>query len=138
MKILDTDILTLLLQGHAKVVECRRQETDIVVISIVSRIEIFQGRFATLLKAANGEELKRGQIRLDQAERALQPFAVLRITDTAAAEFDRLRQAKKTSKMRRNDMLIAAISQAHRATLVTRNVKDFRIVPGLRIENWVD
>ena len=138
MKVLDTDILTLLLQGHTKVVDRRRQETDVVVISIISRIEVFQGRFASLLKAANGEELKRGQQRLDRAEKDLQPFSVLEITDAAAAGFDRLRQAKKTSMMRRNDMLITAIVQANRATLVTRNVKDFQFVHGLRIENWAD
>jgi predicted nucleic acid-binding protein len=125
MTVLDTDIRTLLLQGQPKVVERRRQETDLVVISIVSRIEVFQGRFATLLKAADGEALKRGQQRLDQAEIDLQPFPVLRIADDVATRFDRLRQAKKTSKMRRNDMLIAAIVQAYSATLVTTKCEGF-------------
>ena len=38
----------------------------------------------------------------------------------------------------RADLLIAAIVLTHRATLVSRNLKDFRQVPGLRVENWAD
>ena len=34
--------------------------------------------------------------------------------------------------------MIAAITLAHRATLVSRNVKDFRRVPGMQVENWAD
>jgi tRNA(fMet)-specific endonuclease VapC len=138
MKVLDTDALTLLLQGQAKVLERRKQESDEVVIAVVGRMEVLQGRFASLFKAADGKELKRGQQRLDQAERDLRAFRVLSITDAVAAEFDRLRQVKRLKKIGRGDLLIAAIAMANRATLVTRNVKDFRTVPGLQIENWAD
>jgi tRNA(fMet)-specific endonuclease VapC len=34
------------------------------------------------------------------------------------------------------DLKIAAIALAHNATVLTRNVKDFKLVPGLRIEDW--
>ena len=33
-------------------------------------------------------------------------------------------------------MLIASIARASDATLVTRNEKEFRMVPGLRVEVW--
>jgi tRNA(fMet)-specific endonuclease VapC len=49
-----------------------------------------------------------------------------------------LRQNKKLKKIGRPDLLIAAITLAARGTLVTRNLKDFRLVPGLRVENWAD
>jgi tRNA(fMet)-specific endonuclease VapC len=126
MKVLDTDTLTLLLQGKPKVLERRKQETDEVVIAIVGRMEILQGRFASLFKAADGKELKRGQQRLDQAERDLRPFRVLSINDAVAAAFDRLRQVKRLKKVGRGDLLIAAIALASRATLVTRNVRTFK------------
>jgi tRNA(fMet)-specific endonuclease VapC len=62
----------------------------------------------------------------------------LAIDDRVAFEFDRLQQNKKLKKVGRADLLIAAFAMANRAVLVTRNLKDFRQVPGLRIENWAD
>ncbi|MFQ5595922.1 MAG: hypothetical protein ACE5HA_17400 [Anaerolineae bacterium] len=41
-------------------------------------------------------------------------------------------------KISRADLLIASIALAHRATLVTRNVRHFERVPGLIVTNWVD
>ena len=35
-----------------------------------------------------------------------------------------------------HDMLIAATALRHRATLVTRNVREFSLLPGLRWLNW--
>jgi len=63
---------------------------------------------------------------------------VLTVDDAAAAAFDELRRHKKLKKIGRGDLLIACIALAHRATLVTRNLKDFRKVPGLVVENWAD
>lgn len=138
MIVLDTNTLTHLIAGHPRVAEHYRREVDEVVITIMNKIEVLEGRFATLRKAADGAELKRGQQRLDQAERDLLAFRVLPITDRVAAEFDHLRENKKLKKIGRGDLLIAAITLAYRATLVTRNLKDFRQVPGLRVENWID
>jgi tRNA(fMet)-specific endonuclease VapC len=53
-------------------------------------------------------------------------------------EFERLLGIKSLRKIGRGDLSIAAITLAHKATLVTRNVKDFKLVPGLRYENWAD
>ena len=36
------------------------------------------------------------------------------------------------------DLRIASITLAYDATLLTRNIADFRQVPGLKIENWLD
>lgn len=138
MIVLDTDTLTLLIAEHARVAERYHRETGEVVLAIISRIEVLQGRFATLLKAADGAELQRGQQRLDRAERDLLSFRILPITAAVAAEFDRLRPNKKLKKIGRGDLLIAAVTLANRATLVSRNLKDFRQVPGLQVENWAD
>ena len=138
MKVLDTDTLTLLLQGHPAVVARRRLETEDVVIGVATRIEVLRGRFDTLMKAATGEELVRGYRRLEQAERDLAAFAVLPVDAAVAAEFDRLRQHRGLRKIGRGDLLIAAVAVANRAVLASRNLKDFQRVPGLRVENWAD
>src|SRR4051794_33926572 len=125
--------------SHQRVVRRQQSETDEVAITILSRIETLQGRFAMLLKAADGPELCRAQKWLDQTVSHLAAVPkVIPIDDAAADEFDRLRQNKKLKKIGRGDLLIAAITLAHRATLVTRNVRDFRQVPGLQVENWAD
>src|SRR5438477_12980206 len=101
MIVLDTDTLTFFLRDHSGVLERMRMARDDVAITIISRIETLQGRFATLLKAADGAELQRGQQRLEEAERALARIPkVLPIDARVAAEFDRLRQNKKLKKDR--------------------------------------
>jgi len=139
MKILDTDVLALFFHGHRRVVAHHHQESDEVAVTIVSRIQVLQGRFAMLLKAADGAELLRAQQWLDLTVRNLAAIPkVVSIDDRVVSEFDRLRQNKKLKKIGRADLLIAAITLANRATLVTRNLKDFRNVAGLQLENWAD
>lgn len=137
MVVLDTDTLSHFLRSRGRVVERIEQARQDVVITLISQIEILQGRFASVLKAENGEKLLQAQQRLEDTERDLKRFTILSVAP-AAAEFDRLQQNKKLKKIGRGDLLIAAVTLAHRATLVTRNVKDFRQVPGLQVENWVD
>ena len=61
-------------------------------------------------------------------------MALLDFDDRAVAEFRRLKKARiRISTM---DLRIAAIVLANDATLITRNLSDFRKVPGLRAEDW--
>ena len=138
MIVLDTDTLTLLLAEHPRVVDRYRRETDEVAIAIITRIEVLLGRFATLMKAADGAQLQRGQQRFDRAERDLKAFRSVPISDAGAAEFDRLRRNKKVRKIGRGDLLIAAIVMRYSVRLASRNQRDFRQVPGLQVENWAD
>lgn len=47
-------------------------------------------------------------------------------------------QLMKKAKLRidANDMRIAAITQEHDGIVVTRNVRDFRQIPGVKYEDW--
>jgi tRNA(fMet)-specific endonuclease VapC len=138
MNLLDSDTLTWFTAGHPRLVKRVLAATDIVGTTIISRIEILRGRFDFLMKAADGQQLQRAQGWLEQSERDLNKFAVVPIDEAAAARFDQLRVQRNLRKIGRADLLIACIALANDATLVTRNLKHFRQVPNLKVENWVD
>jgi tRNA(fMet)-specific endonuclease VapC len=61
--------------------------------------------------------------------------------DTAAARrFGELKAEleRRGEPLAEPDLRIAAIVLSHDLTLVTRNVRHFRRVPGLVVENWID
>lgn len=59
---------------------------------------------------------------------------VLEFDERAATEFQRLRQTR--IRVGTMDLKIAAVVLAHDATLLSRNLKDFHNIPGLRVEDW--
>ncbi len=138
MNVLDTNILSDFWKGHPRIQARVEQATEPVVITIITRIETLEGRFDSLVKAANAAELQRGWDRLRRTERDLVVWTVLGIDTHVGKEFERLLETKGLRKIGRKDLLIAAITLANRATLVTRNLKDFEKVPGLRTVNWAE
>jgi len=139
MHLLDTDTLTYLHAGHPRVVERLRQCDDPETgISIVTKAEVLRARCEFLLKAANAEELMRAQTWLERSEALLHQLIIVPFDDRAAGEFERLRRQKPIKKIGHVDLLIASVALANRATLVTRNLRHFRQVPNLELENWVD
>jgi tRNA(fMet)-specific endonuclease VapC len=138
MYLLDTNILTALYAGNRKVIEKIRQlDNPQIATTIVNKAEIIQGRISFLLKANDGEQLIRAQGLLAETERLLIEMDVVSFGAAATAQFEILVANRSLRKAGRPDLLIASIALANKATLVTRNVKDFDIIPGLRIENWM-
>ena len=139
MHILDTDTLSRLHAGEVRIQEHKeRFDPAEVVTTVITRIEILRGRFEFVLKATDGAQLRKAQDWLRRSEELLSRIAIVPLDATAADQFDNLRQNKKLKKIGRADLLIAAVTLAHGATLVTRNLKHFRQVPGLQVENWAD
>lgn len=137
MILLDTDTLTLLMRDHPELTR-RVSATSSVAITLVTRIEILQGRFASVLRASNAEELLRAQYWLQRNEQFVDKLECVTFNKDAVAFFETLKDNKRVKAIGRADLLIACIALAHRATLVTRNLRHFQQVPGLKIENWVD
>jgi len=59
---------------------------------------------------------------------------VLAFDEPAAATLQRLRRAR--IRIGTMDLKIAAIALSHDATLLSRNLADFRQVPDLQVEDW--
>jgi tRNA(fMet)-specific endonuclease VapC len=118
--LLDTDTLTHLYSGNSNVTNRLKSVTDVEVgITIVTKVEILRGRIDYLLKADNGSNLLKAQELFFRTERLLGELLIVPMNGRA-------------------DLLISSITLAHRATLVTRNLRHFKQIPGLRLENWVD
>ncbi len=139
MHLLDTDTLTHLHAGSPRVVDhLRRLEDPDVGTTIVTYIELLRGRMDFVLKAATGDQLLVAQQRLLRTQELLEQIVIVFFDQGAAEHFERLRTVNAYRKIGRADLLIASIALARRATLVTRNTRHFRQIPGVAVVNWVD
>ncbi len=139
MYLLDTDTLTHFYAGNTNVITRLNTVKDSEVgITIITKAEMLRGRIEYLIKAETDESLLRAQELLFRTEELLAELLIVPISQSAADEFERLRLVSKLRKIGRADLLIASISLANRATLVTRNTRHFKQIPGLRVVNWVD
>ena len=138
MILLDTDTLTLLLQGDARVQKrMRSAETD-VATTVVTWMEVMQGRFRAIFAAADAGQLEQASRRLQESASQLRSLPIVSINRAVAKQFAALLANKKLKRIGRGDILIASIALAEKAMLVTRNARDFALVPGLKWENWSD
>ncbi|MGI6220627.1 MAG: type II toxin-antitoxin system VapC family toxin [Coriobacteriales bacterium] len=73
-------------------------------------------------------------------ERLLQPYEILPFDATCAVVYGAIRNElkRKGRTIGPNDLLIAATAMANHGILVSRNVKEFKRIPGLRLETWHD
>jgi tRNA(fMet)-specific endonuclease VapC len=127
--LLDTNVCIGILTGRSpRAVERLRQlsPSDVQVCSLV-RAELLFGARKSMRVEAN----------LALLATLLAPFASTPFDDLAADHYGRLRANlhRAGELIGPNDMLIAATALAHDLVLVTRNVKEFARIPGLR---WVD
>jgi tRNA(fMet)-specific endonuclease VapC len=138
MILLDTDTFTLHYTGHQKVTERVSKAVEIPKLTIVTQIEALRGRQDAMMKAADAAQLLRAQQGLVATAKHLALFDVVPIDEAAAAEFERLIGTKGLRRLGRGDLLIASIAVTRKATVVTRNRKDYEKITGLLLENWAD
>ena len=139
MILLDTDTLTHFAHGNDNVRRAiERSGSEQLGITLITRYEMLRGRAESLLKAADEEQLHRAAGRFTQAESLVSAFVTVGFDEKSIILFGQLRRQKSLNKMGRADMLIACITLAQGALLVTRNTRDFAGVVGLKLENWVD
>ena len=107
-----------------------------VLLCIPVAEETLRGWLALLNRHPPGHEQLPAYAEFQQSLEALAQFTILPFDQAAADLFASLRrQFPRAGTM---DLKIASICLAHQATLLSRNLRDFEFVPGLRVENWLD
>jgi tRNA(fMet)-specific endonuclease VapC len=138
MILLDTDMLTLLMRGHPRVKKRMGSAEGDVATTIVTWMEVLQGRFQATFTAADADQLERASRRLEESVNQFNTLPIMPIDRAVTKQFAALLANKKLKPIGRGDVLIASIALALKARLITRNVRDFSLVPGLMWENWAD
>ena len=76
---------------------------------------------------------------LENIENFLQPFEIISFSDLMTYVYADIRSVLEKSGeiIGPNDLLIASIVKFHNGILITNNVKEFKRIKDLKIENWV-
>jgi tRNA(fMet)-specific endonuclease VapC len=107
-----------------------------VFISIIAVQEVTQGWLALINRRKSGRDQVHAYKRFQHSIETLNKLTILPFDDAAANVFEDMRtQRVRVGTM---DLKIAAICLVHDAVLLTQNIADFRMVPGLRVENWLE
>jgi len=136
--ILDTDITSLLLTRDPIVSQRVTTAGQDVALSVITVQEIFNGWVVRINSTSNPDELIYLYGRLERMIGLCKKVPILGFDQTAVKQLDRIISLNPNLSKKRvqKDMRIAAIALANNAILVTRNTRDFELVPHLRIENW--
>lgn len=140
MFLLDTDVYTHLRLGHPRVVARAREaaDRDTVAVTIISKIDVLRGRMDALPKADDPRRMLSAQRAFLGTEEDFRTMDAVHLDETALGHFRRLNSQRGMRRIGRPGLLIACIALARDATLVTRNLRHFRLIPGLSLDNWVD
>jgi len=134
----DSDVLGLIGQGILPYLSrmLALPPTDRGVPVVVAE-ELIRGRLDQVRKAESGKSkltLAQANAFVESTLEGIREFRLLSFTQPAAD----LVAAWKAARIRVKtmDMRIAATAVVHQATLVTRNARDFRLIPGLNLDVW--
>jgi len=137
--VLDTDHMSALEWGSSGVGERLITRLNTLPVgeaatTIVTFEEQTRGWLSVLARSRSLDEQIEAYSRLKRLLMNYLKIEVLDFDAPAAEEFERLRGLRL--RVGTMDLKISAIALAHSATLLTRNIKDFGLVPGLRVEDW--
>ena len=130
MYLLDTNIVSYWMRGDAEVIErLKCHVPSDLALSAITLAEILYG----VEKSPARKRERRDKVQRISALLRLYPF-----DERAAGEYDivRCQLEKSGHPISERDTQIAAVALAHRLTVVTHNVKEFRRVTRLKVEDW--
>ena len=105
--------------------ECSPSEIKLPSITVA---ELFYGAQKSKAKSRNWAIV----------ENFISAFEIIAFNEVSCRIYARIRASleKSGAPIGPMDLLIASISLTHNFTLVTNNVKEFRRIKGLKLENW--
>lgn len=127
---MDTNTCIDLLRGRSKELAGRVLELAPAQVCVPSLVYA-----ELLLGAESSADAPRNRRFVDQL---VAPLRMLDFGAAAATVYASIRAHLQASGrlIGPNDLVIAATAMAHQALLVSANVREFRRIPGLRVEDW--
>lgn len=139
MLVLDTDHLSILQReaaGAVKLATRLRAANQPVMTTIITFEEAIRGWMAEINRAKSLMDQVGYYARLSQLLIYFASWDVLPFDTIAATRFQELRRLQLRN-IGTQDLKIAAITLRHNATLLSANLRHFRLVPGLQVEDWI-
>ncbi|MBE9207199.1 type II toxin-antitoxin system VapC family toxin [Nostoc sp. LEGE 06077] len=134
--ILDTDHVSLILCNHPQVIA--NASLHQIAVTVITVQELFNGWIGRINDPSTVHNLPALYSKLWTTVKYLQTVEILDFTPLADDCLKHL--LKENPPLRKNrlqkDMRIAAIALSLNATVVTRNQRDFGLVPKLAIVDW--
>lgn len=129
--LIDTNICIYIMNNHPPEVLKKFKSIGVgkVGISSITVSELHYG-------ACKSSHIEKNIKRLDEF---LSPFEILSYDENASRYYGKIRSQleKQGNIIGPLDMLIAAHALSKKLRLITNNVKEFRRIKSLRVENWV-
>jgi tRNA(fMet)-specific endonuclease VapC len=139
MILLDTDHLSVFTDErdprHGPLNERLEAAGEQVACTIVSVEEVLRGWLAIIHRLRDVHRQVPAYVRLGQLFDVLSDWEIVPFDARAADQFAGLRRQR--IRIGTMDLKIASIALVNDALLVTANLRDYSVVPGLRCENWL-
>jgi tRNA(fMet)-specific endonuclease VapC len=138
LAILDTDVVSLL-QAESSAVQILNDRLEQhgmgnVATTIITFQEQVKGRLGQVNAARKPDQLLRAYLELTRLVEYYRQAKVLPFGPDALDRFETLKRTVRGPGTL--DLRIAAIVLAHGGILISRNLRDFKKVPGLVVEDW--
>jgi len=133
--VLDTDIVTLFRGGHARVCQHVGSHAPAeLAITVLTVEEQLTGWYGLLRRVKQPPQLAWAYQQLADSVRFFSLLPILSYSLSAISCYDRLRALNLN--VRKMDLRIAAVVLENGGVLVSRNLRDFRRIPNLTVEDW--
>ena len=131
MLFLDTNTCIYYLNGKYENIKTKILSTPPNEISIpaIVKAELLLGAYKSKKREEN----------IEKVEKFIDPFEIVPFTDSITYIYAEIRNETeiKGEIIGPNDLIIASTVKFYEGILITNNIKEFKRVKGLKLENWV-